>query len=242
MAAPFSGYEMRIHVRETYFVHMNPILTIKNLALSLVSVGLFAVASHSASAQGVSLRTNLAWDAVAEPNLGIEFPIAEHWSLGANAGLKAWPRWLAWDWNTENATHWRNFAVVPEARFYFDQVYDGLFLAGDIIYTHYNVGSVKFPFGLYPAVRDYRLQGDFYGGGLSVGYSWWMGPHWRIEAEAGVGVGYAKADKFECAHCGSQVGTHQGVAVVPKLGVNIAYNFKRREQQKREILEMIKEQ
>lgn len=218
---------------------MNPNLTIKNLALSLVSAGLFVIASQSASAQGVSLRTNLAWDAVAEPNLGIEFPIAEHWSLGANAGLKAWPRWLAWDWNTENATHWRNFAVVPEARFYFDQVYDGLFLAGDIIYTHYNVGSVKFPFGLYPAVRDYRLQGDFYGGGLSVGYSWWMGPHWRIEAEAGVGVGYAKADKFECAHCGSQVGTHQGVALVPKLGVNIAYNFKRREQKKQEILEII---
>ena len=109
----------------------------------------------------------------------------------------------------------------------------------DIIYTHYNVGNVKFPVGLYPAVRDYRLQGDFYGGGVSVGYSWWIGPHWRIEAEAGVGVGYAKADRFECAHCGSQVGTHQGVTVVPKLGINIAYNFKRREQQKQEILEII---
>lgn len=218
---------------------MNPYLTIKYLILCLASAALLALFSSSAAAQGVSLRTNLAWDAVAEPNVGVEFPISNHWSLGANAGLKAWPRWLAWDWDLENPTHWRNFAIVPEARYYFNQVYNGLFLVGDVIYTHYNVGNVKFPFGLYPAVRDYRLQGDFYGGGVSVGYSWWIGPHWRIEAEAGVGVGYANADKFECAHCGSQVGTHEGVAVIPKLGINIAYNFKRREQQKQEILEII---
>ena len=212
---------------------MNPNLAIKSLALSLVAAGLFAVASHSASAQGVSLRTNLAWDAVAEPNLGIEFPIAEHWSLGANAGLKAWPRWLAWDWNTENATHWRNFAVVPEARFYFDQVYDGLFLAGDIIYTHYNVGSVKFPFGLYPAVRDYRLQGDFYAGGLFVGYSWWLGKHWRLELEAGAAVGLAQYEQYNCGFCGSKVGEEKRIGIAPKLGLNIAWNPKARIKKKK---------
>jgi len=194
---------------------------------------------YDAKAQGVSLRTNLLWDAVSEPNIGLEFSVSEHWSLGANVGVKSWPRWLAWDWNMENPTHWRNLAVVPEARYYFDQVYNGLFLAGDVIYTHFNVGNVKFPFGLYRDALNYRLQGDFYGGGVSVGYSWWLGPHWRIEAEAGVGVGYVKADKFDCARCGAQVGTKEGAAVVPKLGINLAYNFKRREKQKKEILGMI---
>ena len=87
---------------------MTPILTIKNLILCLASAALLALLSSSAAAQGVSLRTNLAWDAVAEPNVGVEFPISNHWSLGANAGLKAWPRWLAWDWDLENPTHWRN--------------------------------------------------------------------------------------------------------------------------------------
>jgi hypothetical protein len=35
------------------------------------------------------------------------------------------------------------------------------------------------------------------------------------------------------------VGTKEGAAVVPKLGINLAYNFKRREKQKKEILGMI---
>ena len=196
----------------------------KNWVQSLAFSGLFALLPLAADAQEFSLRTNLLWDAVSEPNIGLEFSVSDHWSVGANAGIKSWPRWLAWDWDKENPTHWRNLSVVPEARYYFDQVYNGLFLAGDAIYTHYNVGNIKFPFGMYPDAKDYRLQGDFYGGGLSVGYSWWMGAHWRIEAEAGVGVGYVKADKFECAHCGAQVGTKEGVAVVPKLGVNIAWN------------------
>lgn len=127
--------------------------------------------------QGMSIRTNLLWDALAEPNIGLEFPIGDHWSLGANAGLKAWPRWLAWDWDTENPTHWRNFAIVPEARYYFDQVYDGWFVGADAVYTHFNVGAMKFPFGMYPEANQYRLQGDYAGLGLFGGYSWWIGKH-----------------------------------------------------------------
>ena len=212
------------------------------VVLSILTAG--AARAQSTDGQkgwpGAAVRTNLFWDAAAEPNIGLEFPLGQHFSLGANAGIKTWPRWLFWDnENIQNTTHWRNFAVVPEARYYFDQVYQGLFLAGDLIYTHFNVGNVKFPFGLYPDARDYRLQGDFVGAGVSLGRSWWLGSHWRVEAEAGVGVGYVNANKFECAHCGTQVGTKEGVALVPKLGLNIAYNFKRREQKKQEILEIV---
>lgn len=186
---------------------------------------------------GVSIRTNLLWDiAAAEPNLGVEIPISGHWSLGANAGLKAWPRWLAWDWDTENPSHWRNFAIVPEARFYFDQVYDGWFVGADIVYTHYNVGAVKFPFGVYSKVHEHRLQGDLVGLGLFGGHSWWLGNHWRIEAEAGLAVGYNNAEKYECDHCGSKIGDEKGPVLVPKLGVNLAYNVRRKTQEIIEIL------
>ena len=186
---------------------------------------------------GVSIRTNLLWDiAAAEPNLGVEIPISGHWSLGANAGLKAWPRYLAWDWDNENPTHWRNFAIVPEARFYFDQVYDGWFVGADIVYTHYNVGAVKFPFGVYSKVREHRLQGDLVGLGLFGGHSWWLGNHWRIEAEAGLAVGYNNAEKYECDHCGSKIGDEKGPVLVPKLGVNLAYNVRRKT---REIIEIL---
>jgi hypothetical protein len=33
---------------------------------------------YDAKAQGVSLRTNLLWDAVSEPNIGLEFSVSEH--------------------------------------------------------------------------------------------------------------------------------------------------------------------
>ena len=209
---------------------------LKNWVLSLAFAGLFLLFYHTVAGQEVSLRTNLAWDAVSEPNLGVEFSVSNHWSLGVDAGIKAWPRWLAWDWDKENPTHWRNLTMVPEARYYFDQVYDGWFVGADFLYTHFNVGKVKFPFGLYPEVRDYRMQGDFMGPGLFGGYSWWLGQHWRLEAEAGVAVGYYKAGKFECEHCGSQIGEPAGVALVPKIGVNLAYNVRRRTEETPEVI------
>ena len=175
--------------------------------------------------QGMSIRTNLLWDGAAEPNIGVEFPVGKHVSLGANAGIKTWPRWLFWDNdNVQNTRHWRNYAVVPEVRYYFDQVYDGFFVGGDAIYTHFNVGNVTFPFNMYPEVENHRVQGSFWGGGLFVGYSWWLGQHFRIEAEAGVAAGLAAYDKFDCGHCGTKTGEVRKPAVVPKLGVNIAWN------------------
>ena len=182
-------------------------------------------------AQNVSVRTNLAWDAVAEPNLGLEIQAGDHWSVGADAGLKAWPRWLAWDWDSNNTVHWRNFAVVPEVRYYFDQVFRGFFAGADAVYTHYNVGNVQFPFGLYPEAKDYRLQGSFWGGGLFMGYAWWMGSHWRMELEAGAAGGLAAYDRYDCAHCGTNLAEERKVAVVPKLAVNVAWNPVSREKQ-----------
>lgn len=197
----------------------------------LCSFTLSVLVPGRVKAQNVSVRTNLAWDAVAEPNLGLEIQAGDHWSVGADAGLKAWPRWLAWDWDSNNTVHWRNFAVVPEVRYYFDQVFRGFFAGADAVYTHYNVGNVQFPFGLYPEAKDYRLQGSFWGGGLFMGYAWWMGSHWRMELEAGAAGGLAAYDRYDCAHCGTKLAEERKVAVVPKLAVNVAWNPVSREKQ-----------
>ena len=207
--------------------------------LSLLGIVLLGLLPQGAAAQRVSVRNNILTDATGTPNLSLEIRVGEHVSLGVNGSLKSWPRFLAWDATTENPTHWRFFTVEPEARYYFDQVFQGTFLETDFLYAHFNMAGVKLPLGLYPEIRDNRLQGDFYGGGLSLGYSWRLSTHWRIEALAGANLGYVNAQKFECDHCGSQVGTREGFAVVPKLGISLAYNFKRRERQKQEILEMI---
>ena len=177
--------------------------------------------------QDLSVRNNLVWDAAGALNAGVEYPVSRRISVGANVGFKSWPRFLFRDTEyVQNTKHWKHLLVAPEFRYYLDQVYDGWFGGVDLIYTHYNVGNVRFPFGLYPDVADHRVQGDFFGGGLFVGYSWWIGRHWRIEAEAGLGVGLAAYDKFECAHCGTRLGEESKLALVPKLGVNIAYNVR----------------
>lgn len=175
--------------------------------------------------RGISLRTNLFWDGAAEPNIGIEFPLGKHVSLGVSGGIKTWPRWLFWDNDNVNDTrHWRNFAVVPELRVYLDEIYNGFFLGADVVYTHYNVGNVKFPLGLYPETQDSRVQGDFLGVGVLAGYSWWLGRHWRIEVEAGVAAGWAGYGRYGCEHCGTKLEDVNKVGVVPKLGLNLAWN------------------
>lgn len=174
--------------------------------------------------QDFSIRTNLLWDAVSEPNLGVEFPVGEHWSVGGDFGLKAWPRWLAWDWDNTNPTHWRNFAVVPEVRYYLDEVYQGFFAGADALYTHYNVGAVPTPFHMYPEAENYRLQGSYWAGGLFAGYAWWPWQHWRLEVEAGAAVGLAAYDRYDCPHCGTKLAEERKVGVVPKLALNVAYN------------------
>lgn len=174
--------------------------------------------------QDFSIRTNLLWDAVSEPNLGVEFPVGEHWSVGGDFGLKAWPRWLAWDWDNTNPTHWRNFALVPEVRYYLDEVYQGFFAGADALYTHYNVGAVPTPFHMYPEAENYRLQGSYWAGGLFAGYAWWPWQHWRLEVEAGAAVGLAAYDRYDCPHCGTKLAEERKVGVVPKLALNVAYN------------------
>lgn len=188
-----------------------------------------ALPGVSSYAQDLSVRNNLVWDAAGALNAGVEYPIGRRISVGGNVGFKSWPRFLFWDTEyVQNTTHWKHLLVAPEFRYYLDQVYDGWFGGVDLIYTHYNVGNVRFPFGLYPDVADHRVQGDFFGGGLFMGYSWWIGSHWRIEAEAGLGVGLAAYDKFECEHCGTRLGEESKLALVPKLGLNIAYNVRER--------------
>ena len=175
--------------------------------------------------QGMSIRTNLLWDALAEPNIGLEFPVGDHWSLGANAGIKTWPRWLIWDNdNVQNTRHWRNFVVAPEVRYYLKEVFDGFFVGADAVYTHFNVGNVTAPFHMYPEVENNRVQGSFWGGGVFAGYAWWPWQHWRIELEAGIAGGLAAYARYECANCGAKLSDERKPALVPKLGVNIAYN------------------
>ena len=191
---------------------------------------------QKAAAQEVSVRNNLLYDATGTVNAGVEFQVGDHFSVGVNGGFKSWPRFLAWDNdNVNNTTHWRHFLVAPEGRYYFSEVFKGAFVGADFIYTHFNVGNIKLPLGLYPEIADSREQGSYWAGGLFAGWAWWPWQHWRIELEAGAAVGLAAYDRFDCAHCGTKTGEVRRAAVVPKLGLNIAYNPVARDKRKSRV-------
>ena len=182
--------------------------------------------------QDWSLRNNLFYDASGTPNLGVEVPVNGHWSLGGNVGFKPWDRFIDNDSNKDAPRRWRNLVVAPEARYYTDTINTGLFLTGNMLYTHYNTGNVKFPFGMYERTHDQWMQGNLFGAGLGLGYSWWLGKHLRLEAEAGVAGGWFSHDTYYInKNCDNCIIEHQtGPAVVPKLGLNLAYTFGPREQ------------
>ena len=172
-----------------------------------------------------TLGTNLFYWGSGTPNAHVLFPVGDHLTLGVTGGLKPWPRWAPWDWDDQVDSKWRHFAVVPGMRFWPKYNYSGLWLGADLLWTHYNVGGVTFPLGLYPEVRENRLQGDFFGIGFNIGYSWWLSKHLRLELEAGLAAGYNTGNRYQCAWCGANLGKTSGPAIVPKLGLSLAYNF-----------------
>ena len=176
-----------------------------------------------------ALRNNLAYDATGTMNLALEFALGQHASLGGIFGFKSWDRFLIWDNVPANLSKWRHLALVPEFRYYLDKVSQGHYVGADLMYIHYNLGSIKLPFNLYAALNDQRVQGDLLGGGLFYGYAFSLSRRWRIETELGLSAGWYSDKAYECPSCGHYLGARSGVALLPKIGVNIVYTFNRKE-------------
>lgn len=165
----------------------------------------------------IALRTNLLYDATLSPNLGVDVRVDSAWTVGLLVGINAW------DIDKEKNKKWRHALFSLRARKFRDFLFHKGYYEADFIYSHYNVGNTKIPFGLYSAVKDRRLQGDLIALGGKYGYSWIMARDWRIEAEAGVAVGYAWFKEYDCPHCGTFLGNGDRIFLLPQLGVNVVY-------------------
>jgi len=165
----------------------------------------------------IALRTNLLYDATLSPNLGVDVRVDSAWTVGLLAGVNAW------DIDKAKNKKWRHMLFSLRARNYFHTVFHKNYMEFDAIYSHFNVGNTKIPFGLYKGVQDRRLQGDLVALGGKYGYSWIMARNWRIEAEAGVAVGYAWFKEYDCPHCGTFLGNGDRIFLLPQLGINVVY-------------------
>jgi outer membrane protein OmpA-like peptidoglycan-associated protein len=188
-----------------------------NYRKTLVVLLLFI--TQSVSAQQVTLSNNLLYDIWLTPNLRMGVRLSPHWSMGLTAGYRPWPS------DDTTSKKWKHLLLAPDVRYWTDSVNVHHFFGVNLIYSHYNVAEVKFPFGLWKSVRDERRQGDLGAIGAYYGYSWPLGRYWNIEAHIGAAIGYTKFDRFECGHCGTKLGTEKKVFVLPQAGVSIVYNI-----------------
>lgn len=192
------------------------------------------VGVEKAGAQKLALRNNLLYDATLTPNIGAELRIDSAWTAGVNIGLNAW------DIDKGKNKKWRHLLIAPNVRRYFGHKSDkpadrplwGIsvdscrkvsYLELDAIYSHFNVGNTKIPFGLYKSIQDRRLQGDLFALGGKYGYSWILSRDWRLEAEAGIAIGYAWFKENDCDHCGNYYGKGDRIFLLPQLGINVVY-------------------
>ena len=189
------------------------------LCITLLLYGL------SAAAQKVAISNNLLYDTWLTPNARVGVRLAEHWSLGVTAGYRPWPS------DDSKSRKWRHVLVAPDLRYWTDSVNVRHFIGVNLIYSHYNVAEVKFPFGLWKEVRNERRQGDLYAIGAYYGYSWPLGRWWNLEAHIGAALGYTKYDRYLCGQCGAKVGDGKKLFVLPQAGISVVFNIPARPRQ-----------
>ncbi|MBR1410660.1 MAG: DUF3575 domain-containing protein [Prevotella sp.] len=178
--------------------------------------------SLNTEAQQSTISNNLLYDATLTPNLRLGISLSPHWSMGVTGGYRPWPT------SEETSRKWKHLLVSPEVRYWTDSVFHRQFFGLNLIYSHYNVADVKFPFGLYPSVRDERRQGDLAALGLFYGYSFNLARNLRLEAIIGAALGYTWFDSYKCGHCGMKLGEDQKVFAMPQAAINVVYNIPKR--------------
>lgn len=174
-------------------------------------------------AQEWALKSNLAYDATASINLGVEIGIAEKWTLDFSGNYNPFTI------NKDTNKKWKHWLVQPEARYWFCHKFGGHFLAMHLWGGQYNVGNIdNFPTigANIPDFSSYRFEGYFAGAGIGYGYAWMLGNHWNLEAQIGIGGAYSWYDKFFCPKCGEKVSSDNIVYWgITKLAINIVYVF-----------------
>lgn len=171
--------------------------TLRALVLAL---GLMVTLVGKAANPQVAIRTNLLWDAIATPNLGLEVGLAPRWTIEAAYGFNNW----AWFSNEHKMKHW---VTDAEIHYWFCQRFVEHFIGVQVFGGQYNAGRMNLPLYRWDDLRDYRLEGWMVGAGLVYGYHFALSRHWNIEASIGVGYAYFDYDRYPCAECGTMQGT-----------------------------------
>ena len=201
----------------------------KRYYLIIVAICLTAFAG-TAQAQKVGAKTNVLYWASATPNVGIEFALADRWTMEVAGGYNPWT------FNKESNLKAKHWLVSPEVRYWFCESFHGHFIGLNANYTQFNMSGMPLPnvfITLHSnapspeAMSDVRVCGWAVGAGLTYGYQFLLSPRWNLELTAGFGWWYTEYDRFESRKCGMfEQDVYKHALGPTSLGISFIYLIK----------------
>ena len=184
----------------------------------------------TAQAQKVGGKTNALYWASATPNAGIEFALADRWTMEVAGGYNPWT------FNKESNLKAKHWLVSPEVRYWFCESFHGHFIGLNANYTQFNMSGMPLP-NTFITLRsnapsaetmsDARICGWAVGAGITYGYQFLISPRWNLELTAGFGWWYTEYDRFESRKCGMfEQAVYKHALGPTSLGVSFIYLIK----------------
>lgn len=165
---------------------LNPVTSLPKPKVSVVTLPVDTVYIHDSIYVAscppckpfyMAVKTNMLYDAILVPNVGIEFYLSRNWSIAAN--------WMyAW-WNTDrHHRYWRAYGGDVEIRRWFGKKAKEKPLTGH----HFGLYAQMLTYDLEFGGRGYMGDRWSYAGGISYGYSHPITK--RLNIDFTVGIGY----------------------------------------------------
>lgn len=131
-----------------------------------------------------ALRTNLLYDAMLLPTLGVEWRVNRDWGVKLDGSL-------SW-WGSNSDKVQKIWLLNPEVRWYL--LRDRRFYVGASgSYGEYNI--YKYPVGSLFS-KDTGYQGSLWSAGVTVGYQLCLSRHFSVDFNLGLGYTRSKYDSF----------------------------------------------
>lgn len=180
-------------------------------------------------AQDKVIKTNMMYGiSTLTPNLGAEMRVSERWSIEVSGSYNPWTFS-----SNRKLKHW---LVQSEARYWTREALNGHFFALHALGGQYNINKIRLPWNMGRELRHHRYEGWMAGAGIGYGYSWYLGKHWSLELEAGIGYLHLDYKKSRCNTCGILLKESTREYFGPtRLAINLVYRLGKNERQRRSV-------
>lgn len=184
------------------------------LLTSLIALLSLLIYATKAEAQQWAVNTNGLYWLTATPNVGLEYGFHRNLSVALHANYNPFTFK-----DNRKMKHW---LVQPEFRYWLSETYKGHFFGIHALASTYNFGNL--PFG---SLKDYRYEGNLFGGGFTYGHQWIVSNRVNIGAEFGLGYLHLDYNKYYCPTCGERIDHYRSNYFGPtKVAVSIIYLLK----------------